>query len=99
MGPENVNSMFLHMTSPAEILTAISNLDSKKASGPDQIPAKVIKHCSQEISGVLSRLINMSFTTGVFPSDLKIAKVIPLHKKREKFIVDNYRPISLLNPK
>ena len=35
-------------------------------------------------------------TTGIFPERLKIAKVIPLHKKDDPYIFDNYRPISLL---
>ena len=35
-------------------------------------------------------------TTGIFPDDLKVAKVIHLFKKGKKEILDNYRPISLL---
>ncbi len=35
-------------------------------------------------------------TTGIFPDKLKIAKVIPLHKKDEETLFTNYRPISLL---
>ena len=39
----------------------------------------------------------MSFLTGQFPSVLKIAKVIPIHKKQSKVDYGNYRPISLLS--
>ena len=39
----------------------------------------------------------MSFTSGVFPSALKIAKVVPVHKKDSKLDFSNYRPISLLS--
>ena len=39
----------------------------------------------------------MSFSTGQFPSFLKIAKVIPIHKKQSKVEYTNYRPISLLS--
>ena len=33
---------------------------------------------------------------GIFPNKLKIAKVLPLFKKDDPTIMDNYRPISLL---
>ena len=39
----------------------------------------------------------MSFTSGVFPSALQIAKVVPVHKKDSKLDFSNYRPISLLS--
>ena len=41
-------------------------------------------------------LINESFTTGIFPDKLKVAKVIVLHKKGASDNLSNYRPISLL---
>ena len=34
--------------------------------------------------------------TGLFPNKLKLAKVVPLFKKGDDKIVDNYRPLSLL---
>ena len=35
--------------------------------------------------------------TGVFPSVLKTAKVVPVFKKDSKLNYSNYRPISLLS--
>ena len=39
----------------------------------------------------------MSFTSGVFPSALKITKVIPVNKKYSKLDFSNYQPLSLLS--
>ena len=45
----------------------------------------------------LSKLVNHSFETGVFPDLLKLAKLTPFHKKESKLEYLNYRPISLLS--
>ena len=42
-------------------------------------------------------MINQSLTSGIFPQDLKTAKVIPVFKKDDNSKFDNYRPISILN--
>jgi hypothetical protein len=44
----------------------------------------------------LSILINMSIASGIVPSALKMAKVIPIHKAGDKDDYGNYRPISIL---
>ena len=45
----------------------------------------------------LCKLVNVSFSTGVFPDVLKIAKIIPLHKGGSTQELNNFRPISLLS--
>ena len=42
-------------------------------------------------------MINQSLCTGIFPDKLKVAKVIPLYKKGDNHLPDNYRRISLLS--
>ena len=44
----------------------------------------------------LSILINMSMSEGIVSDELKIAKIIPVHKSNAKDDISNYRPISLL---
>ena len=75
----------------------MSSLDSYKSSGPNNIPVKILKLLKNDISQQLSDIFNMSFSTGQFPSVLKIAKVIPIHKKQSRVDYTNYRPISLLS--
>ena len=42
-------------------------------------------------------MINVSFNKGIFPDFLKVANVIPIHKRGEKLDSNIYRPISLLS--
>ena len=93
----NTNTFFLTPTDKNEIAFIISSLDSHKSSGPNSIPVKILKLLKNDISQQLSDIFNMSFLTGQFPSVLKIAKVIPIHKKQSKVDYANYRPISLLS--
>ena len=50
----------------------------------------------QEISLPLAHVCNLSLASGVFPDPLKIAKIIPIHKKNALDEFNNYRPISVL---
>ena len=70
---------------------------ASKATGPDQIPAKIIKDIAHEIAAPLTFLVNRSLQTGIFPTTEKIAKINPVYKSGEHADVDNYRPISVLN--
>ena len=66
-----------------EIANIISSLNSKKASGPNSIPYRILFLLKNEISKQLADLFNLSFMTGVFPSVCKTAKVVPVLKKNK----------------
>ena len=68
-----------------------------KGVGPNSIPTKILKDYKSELSQPLRDMINTSFTTGMFPSALKVAHIIPVHKNRDKLDCDSYQPISLLS--
>ena len=80
---ENPNSFFLSPTDKEEIKLIISSLDISTATGPYSIPTKVLKLLKNDISDQLTDLFNISFTAGIFPTLLKTAKVIPIHKKSQ----------------
>ena len=80
----------------SEITKILSNIDSKKSTGVDNIPAKIVKSCSSPLSGVLASLFNSTFQHSKFPASLKGAQVVPIHKQNDPLDKENYRPVSVL---
>ena len=93
----NQFNLILTHVSEEEIIEIIRNLDVNKGNGPSSIPTKLLQSIVDLIIFPLCKIINISFTTGKFPNAIKIAKVIPIHKKDSTQDVNNYRPISLLS--
>uniref|UniRef100_A0A8C6MDJ7 Reverse transcriptase domain-containing protein n=1 Tax=Nothobranchius furzeri TaxID=105023 RepID=A0A8C6MDJ7_NOTFU len=58
---------------------------------------RLLKDIINHIVTPLTYICNLSFCTGVFPSKMKTAKVIPIYKNGSKHLFKNYRPISLLS--
>ena len=79
-----------------EINEIITGLSSKKAHGPDLISVSMIKLCGDDLCVPLKIIFDNILETGIFPDQWKAANVTPVHKKNDKQIVSNYRPISLL---
>ena len=97
LGQITDETIFLSPTTPADIESLINCIKPNKAIGPNSIPTKILKEFKTELSEPLSDMINVSFNKGIFPDFLKVANVIPIHKKGEKLDPNNYRPISLLS--
>ena len=93
---ETVNSMYFQPTDKTEIKRIIAQLPNKASSGYDNISNKLLKLLKGEISEPLSDLFNTSLEQGIFPSNMKLSEVIPLHKGKSCDAPENYRPISLL---
>ena len=74
----------------------IDNINCKNSSGIDELSTILIKLVKSGLLKSLTTIINQSLHTGIFPDKLKIAKVIPLFKKGDPTLIENYRPISLL---
>ena len=60
----------------------------------DDISMWVLSRIAPHVVKPLVHIFNMSFSTGIFPSEMKIAKVIPLFKNGN---TSDYRPISILS--
>ena len=89
-------TLIITATNKEEICKIIS-LNTNKFCGPNSIPTKILHFVRDQISKHLATICNLSFSIGIFPTILKTAKVITIHKKDSKLEVSNYRPISLLS--
>ena len=92
----NCKTMFLNPTNCTEVEYVIDKLKNKHSSGHDNISNFLIKKLKNVIVLPLTIIINKSLQEGHFPSRMKTAEVVPLHKGKEQSNKNNYRPISLL---
>ena len=67
----------------------------QKATGPDMIPARILRECSEELAPILTIVINRTLQTGCVPEDWKQANVSAVFKKGQRYDPAHYRPISL----
>lgn len=79
------NSIFLEPATFQEVTTIIMNLKNKKSVGWDSV------------STLLAESFNQCILEGYYPKELKVARVVPVFKKGDPMLMDNYRPISILS--
>ena len=79
-----------------QISNILASLKTNKAHGPDDISVNMIKLSGNTLCAPLKLIFNNILTTGIFPKQWKRDNVTPVHKKENKQIINNYRPISLL---
>ena len=79
-----------------EIKGVIHSLNNS-SSGWDEIPTFLVKKCVDSFIEPLTYLVNSSISEGIFPSELKLARVVPIFKSGDPSLITNYRPISVLS--
>ena len=87
--------------SPLEIIASdigkiIKGLKVNKAHAHDEISIRMLKLCESAITEPLYLTFKNRLSSNTFPHVWKKANVIPVHKKGDKQVLKNYRPVSLL---
>ena len=90
------DSIFIPYITEHEIINTITALKNS-SSGWDLIPTSIAKQAHQFYIKPLTHLINSSIELGIFPDELKLAKVVPIYKSGDHQSITNYRPISVLS--
>lgn len=81
--------------SEEELLSVLKQIKNKKTADPDGISTYILNESISYIIKPIAYLINLSFSQGRFPKVLKLSAVSPVHKKDDKKVTSNYRPISI----
>lgn len=96
MPQTNANSLFFEPITRDEIEKTIKNM-TIKAGGCDGIGMRVLKTLCSQVSGPLEHVFGACVDAGVWPSQLKVAEIVPINKKGSRNKCTNYRPISLIS--
>ena len=79
-----------------DVCKRLEKLKDRKSPGYDNIPPKLVKIGASVLCYPLQHLINKSVDSSVFPDALKNAEIIPVFKKGDNLLKENYRPVSIL---
>ena len=90
------HSIYIYATTPTEVKQIIKSLKNS-SPGWDEIPAFLLKLCANYYVQPLTYIINKSIENGIFPNELKLARVVPIFKSGDPTSICNYRPISVLS--
>jgi hypothetical protein len=100
----DVRQMDIHTAEPlvpepslVKVEIAIGKLKSYKSQGNDQIPAELIKAGGETLCSEIHKLICSTWNLEELPQQWKESVIIPIHKKGDKTVCNNYRGIFLLS--
>jgi len=89
----------LPLANEQDILDIIKHLDTSKAMGIDNIPARLVNQSAYVIYKPLTKIINKSIEKDNFPDLMQIGKITPVYKsgkENSRLNKKDYRPVSVL---
>ena len=80
-----------------EVDKALKNIKTGRATGPDEIPFELLQCAGPELRKRLHELIVTIWQTGIWPNDFTLSTLVPLWKKGDPTMCNNYRTLSLVS--
>lgn len=93
---KNVHSKFLRNTDENEILNIVRNFGNKLSLDCNDFSMALVKDIIPYVIQPFTFICNKTFSDGICPDSMKVAKIVPLYKSGDKDMFTNYRPVSLL---
>ena len=87
--------MFYVLKSGLTVFFNFTAIFPNKAAGPDKVESRLLKDCATEMAPILCGIFRKSMDEGEVPNTWKEAHIIPIHKKGNKAIMGNFRPVAL----
>ena len=78
-----------------DVRRSLKGVNARKATGPDNIPGRVLRECADQLAHVLTDIFNTSLNQAVVPLCFKTATIIPVPKKSNIQCLNDYRPVAL----
>uniref|UniRef100_A0A0P4VX79 Uncharacterized protein n=1 Tax=Scylla olivacea TaxID=85551 RepID=A0A0P4VX79_SCYOL len=97
LAPETDCTVTTVLVTAEQVERLLGAVDVGKATGPDDVSPRLLKHCARELSAPLTTVFTSCLREKKWPSVWKEARVVPVHKKNSRSEPNNYRPISLLS--
>jgi Reverse transcriptase (RNA-dependent DNA polymerase) len=98
LSPPRSSLSIFEPASESEVSHLLHSLPNKQCE-LDPIPTSLLKDCASILVPIITKIINISLSTGNFPLLFKHSLVTPLLKKPslDKETLNNYRPVSNLS--
>ena len=94
--PKTVSDFSFTPVSEEIVSKTLKNLNVKKATGVDNIPAKALVAANDILAAPFTRLYNLCLATSKYPEGAKAAEIVPIYKKDNALLQKNHRPVSIL---
>ena len=76
-------SFAFNLVTPAEVELEILRIPNNKSHGLYSCPTQLLKYSTNVVSSILAEIINLSISSGIYPTKLKKAKIIPIFKAED----------------
>ena len=79
--------------SEQDVISALKKLNSHKSPGPDNVSAKVLKECAEGF--IYQHIFQRTIEEHTIPSIWKASIIVPVPKKSNPCVLNDYRPVAL----
>ena len=77
------------------LLKLLKNLDEHSGTGPDRLPARILKSCASELALPVTLLARKLLAEGRWPSCWRTHWVHAIHKRKSRADANKYRGVHL----